>query len=193
MKKLYAMRIGCDRIILTVLLIPLAFAFSGSKTKMKKVELIDGIHARVPAEFYEMGEQDILERYMLYKMPLAMYSSQDRLAEFGLSISDNFWEGNDLELLGEFQQSNLNYLYDKIKIEKQGVREIHKHKVYYFEFTSATRFSNAYEKKYTIVQYMIIQNRILVFNFSCPQFDRDKYQDAAWGIMNSIKVKSNPF
>ncbi len=187
------MRIGCARRHALPFILLLGVIAMAAGIKMQKVHLIDGIDAKVPAAFYRMTEQDINERYLTYKMPLAMYSSEDRLAEFGLSISDNFWEGSDLELLGEFQQSNLNYLYDKLEIEKQGVREVHKHQVYYFEFTSATRYSNSYERKYTIVQYMIVQNRILVFNFSCPKFDREKYQDAAWQIMNSIKIKSNPF
>ena len=168
-------------------------SFELDAQKLQKVELIDGIKAKVPSNFYRMQDRDILERYMVYKMPLAMYSSEDRLAEFGLAISDNFWEGNDLELLGEFQESNLNHLYDKVKIEDKGVKTLHKHQAYFFELTSATRYSTSYEKKYTIMQYMIVQNRILVFNFSCPAFDREKYEEAARQIMNSIQIKKDPF
>jgi hypothetical protein len=191
------MQIACANPPMKNLLIPgfllLGLVFSAAGGKNKKVELIEGIVAHMPVDFYRMDDRDILERYMFYKMPLAMYSSEDRLAEFGVAISDNFWEGGDLELLGEFQLSNLNYLFDNIQIESKGIREVHKSQVYFFEFMSSTVNSNAYEKKYTIVQYLIIQNRILVFNFSCPQFEREKYQEMAWQILNSIKVKKNPF
>jgi len=171
----------------------LFLVFSGAGGKYKKVELIKGIWAQMPVEFYRMEDRDILERFMFYKMPLAMYSSKDRLAEFGVAISDNFWEGGDLELLGDFQLANLHYLFDNIQIEKKGIREVHNSRFYFFEFMSSTVNSNVYEKKYTLIQYLIIQNRILVFNFSCPQFEREKYQNMAWDILNSINVKKNPF
>lgn len=179
------------KLILVLILLPTFFsAYAGGG---KKVTIVDGITAKMPKDFYKMEDREILDRIMVYKMPLAMFSSGDRLAEFGLSISDNYWAGNDVELLGEFQNAAIHNLFDRLQVLDQGVREVHKHQMYFFEILAGTSAGSAYEKKYSLIHYVIVQNRILVFNFSCFQFEREKYKDIAWEILSSLKIKGDPF
>jgi hypothetical protein len=166
---------------------------SDSSEKMVKVTVREGVKVKLPQSFYKMPDRDILERYRSYKLPIAMYSSPDRLTEFGISISDNFWSGNDLELLLDFQKSNIMALYDRVKFLNQGIRKVHRHDMAYFELQSDTRYARSFEKKYTIVQYAVVDNRVLVFNFSCPIDQKEKWEKTAWKIMDSIRLKKSIF
>lgn len=166
---------------------------SDKPEKLVKVKVREGIKVKLPESFYKMPDKDILERYRSYKLPIAMYSSQDRLTEFGISISDNFWSGNDLDLLLDFQKSNIMALYDRVKFLDQGIRNVHRHDMAYFELQSDTRYARSFEKKYTIVQYAVVDNRVLVFNFSCPLDQKEQWEKSAWKIMDSIRLAKSIF
>jgi hypothetical protein len=161
--------------------------------KLKRVKLREGISAKLPNNFYKMSNEDIVERYRSYKLPIAMFSSQDRLMEFGLSISDNFWGGNDLELLMEFQKSNLAALFDDIEFKDSGIKKVHKYDMAFFEINTASKFSRSFEKKFTLLHYAVVDNRVLVFNFSCPAERKDELRSVAWQIMESLKIAKSVF
>ncbi len=161
--------------------------------KFINVKVREGIKVKLPQSFYKMPDKDITERYRSYKLPIAMYSSEDRLTEFGVSISDNFWSGNDLDLLLDFQKSNIMSLYDKVEFKKQGIRKIHKHNMAFFELESNTKFSRSFEKKYSLLHYAVVDNRVLVFNFSCPLDQKEQWSELSWKIMNSIKLSKKIF
>lgn len=160
---------------------------------MVNVQVREGIKVKLPEVFYKMPDKDILERYRSYKLPIAMYSADDRLTEFGVSISDNFWSGNDLELLLDFQKSNIMALFDKVEFKNQGIRQVHKSNMAFFELESNTRYSRQFEKKYTLLHYAVVDNRVLVFNFSCPIDQKEKWSETAWKIMDSIRLKKAIF
>ncbi len=181
------------RIIISIFFYLLLSSFSGDHHKLSKVQVREGIKIKIPEAFYKMPERDIVERYRSYKLPIAMYSAEDRLTEFGVSISDNFWSGNDLELLLDFQKSNIMALFDKVDFKKQGIRKVHKNNMAFFELESDTRYARKFEKKYTLLHYAVVDNRVLVFNFSCPIDQKDQWEDTAWKIMDSIRLKKSVF
>ena len=49
------------------------------------------------------------------------------------------------------------------------------------------------KKKYTLLHYAVVDNRVLVFNFSCPIDQKDQWVDTAWKIMDSIRLKKINF
>lgn len=161
--------------------------------KLVSVKVREGIKIKVPKSFYQMPNEDIVARYRSYKLPIAMYSSEDRLTDIGISISDNFWGGNDLELLLDFQKSNINELFDEVEFLNQGIRKVHKKEMAFFELETSTRFSRSFEKKYTIVQYAVVDNRVVVFNFSCPIDQKGEWLITAWKIMDSVKMSKSVF
>lgn len=182
------------RIIIPVFLAIFLSSFvSGDNIRFTKRNVREGIKIKIPENFYKMPDKDILERYRSYKLPIAMYSSEDRLMEFGVSISDNFWSGNDLELLMEFQKSNIMALYDKVKINKEGIRQIHKYDMAYFEIETDTRYARSFEKKYSLLHYAVVDHRVVVFNFSCPVERKEQWSEHAWKIMDSIKMTKKVF
>jgi hypothetical protein len=181
------------KFVLLILLSAFMISMSSDHEKLVNVKVREGIKLKLPQSFYKMPDKDILERYRSYKLPIAMFSSEDRLSELGISISDNFWSGNDLELLMEFQKSNILSLYDKVEFLQQGIRKVHKHEMAFFELKTDTRISRSYEKKYTLVQYAVVNNRVVVFNFSCPIDQKEKWSELAWQIMESIKISKSVF
>ena len=182
------------RIVIPFILSVFFLSFtSGDQIKFSKRNVREGIKIKIPENFYKMPNKDILERYRSYKLPIAMYSSEDRLMELGISISDNFWSGNDLELLMEFQKSNIMALYDKVKITKEGIRKVHKYDMAYFEIETDTRYARTFEKKYSLLHYAVVDNRVIVFNFSCPVGRKDEWSEHAWKIMDSIKMAKKVF
>lgn len=196
MKNLSGLLTECVNMRFILIFIPFLLfltSFNGDHQKLIKVQVREGIKVKLPKSFYKMPERDIVARYRSYKLPIAMFSADDRLTEFGVSISDNFWSGNDLELLLDFQKSNIMALFDKVEFKNQGIRKVHKNEMAFFELESDTRYARKFEKKYTLLHYAVVNNRVLVFNFSCPIDQKEKWSETAWEIMDSIRLKKSIF
>jgi hypothetical protein len=84
-------------------------------------------------------------------------------------------------------------LYDRVEFKKQGIRDIHKSNMAFFELETDTKYARSYEKKYTLVHYAVVNNRVVVFNFSCPVERKEKWAPIAWEIMDSIKLSKSVF
>lgn len=152
----------------------------------KKYQLTKGISAKLPADFYPMADQDIASKYPSTKKPLAMFTTSDRMADFGLNVTKSNWAGNDLQLLKEIYKSTLFTMYTEVDILSEEVKTINKQNFVALEFTSKSEGT----KKYTYLQYGIFNHKVYIFNFTCTEREMPKWKETATEIMNSVKVKA---
>jgi hypothetical protein len=154
--------------------------------KLKKVSVADGVSVKLPDGFVRMSDDDMAVKYPSTKKPVAMFSSLDRMVDFGLNVTKSNWAGNDLNLLKEVYKSTLYTLFSEVSILKEEVRTVNKNDFVVLEFTS---YSD-HVRKYTYLQYGIFNNRVYIFNFTCPAKMQPEWQAIAEEIMNSVKVKT---
>lgn len=152
---------------------------------MKRHQLTEGISAAVPDNFVPMSDNDIATRYPSTKKPLAMFTSNDMTVDFGLNVTKSNWAGDDLALLKDVYKSTLYTLYSEVRIIREEIQTINKQNFVVLEFTSKADQT----RKYTFLQYGIFNNRVYIFNFTCPEREMTKWATTASEIMASVKVK----
>ena len=121
-----------------------------------------------------------------------MMTSEDDAADFGYNISFNQW-GNNLKLLKEFMKSNHTFYFKDIQYLQDTIITQGKRKFVVLEFVSFTQNKEtdrelAPIRTYSYMMYTVEDNRILVFNYTCPARIMDKWKQAAPAIMSSIKI-----
>lgn len=183
---------GTDKLLLITLL----FEFVGlQNTNFVTVKITNYIKVSLPAEFSPMTLDDMVVKYPSPRKPTAMYTNPDRLVDFGLNETPNNWPANDLELLKNIYKSNILNLYDTVFFIQQVVQKINKREFIVLEFVSGIEGKNIRGKRapligtYSYIQYTVYNDKILVFNFSCPGFFKKEWEQSAKIIMNSIKIK----
>ena len=161
---------------------------TASVPKLRPQKIAEGVTVSLPSDFVPMSDNDIAQRYPSTKKPLAMYTSLDRVVDFGVNESKATFPGSDLNILKEFYHSTILSLYNKVEFIQKGViQPIKKRDYIVFEFTSEV--DKTY--KYTYLQYALINNRVFIFNFSCPQEYKDKWQETAKAIMQTVKLNES--
>ncbi len=161
---------------------------TASVPKLRPQKIAEGVTVSLPSDFVPMSDNDIAQRYPSTKKPLAMYTSLDRVVDFGVNESKATFPGSDLNILKEFYQSTILSLYNKVDFMQKGViQPIKKRDYIVFEFTS--EIDKTY--KYTYLQYALINNKVFIFNFSCPQEYKDKWQETAKAIMQTVKLNDS--
>jgi len=167
-------------------------AHSQSKTKLSKVKLTEKVTVYVPKKFTPMEEGDIQQRYQSHRKPLALYTDDERLVDFGVNRSFSIWQESDIELLRAFYEASILELYDKVEFYDQGVKIINGHEFAFFEFHSVVMPETSFQKsvhKYTYLMYALSGGTTYVFNFSCPYSREAEWKQIAHSMMAAIKVK----
>lgn len=165
------------------------------EVSLKKVAINKDIKVALPEEFIQMTEQDINEKYISYRDPIALYTSQDRAIDFGVNLSVTHWKPEDLKIMQEFYENSIRSLYSEVNFIKKEIETINDIPYAVFEFESSVEGeSNAITQtnaisKYTLIHYAIVNNKTVLFNFSSPLNAKDKWQAVAHEIMESIKIK----
>ena len=147
---------------------------------------------KVPKGFIPMSDEDKQQRYESARIPIALYTDEARLAEFGVNRSYSIWQEGDLDMLQEFYRSSIMELFDKVEFIGQGTKTIHKQEFVYFEFESVVRPENNFQRsisKYTYLMYALKGGTTYVFNFTSELAVKEQWQDVAHSIMESIKLK----
>ncbi|MBW8048821.1 MAG: hypothetical protein FVQ77_00475 [Cytophagales bacterium] len=183
---------GTDKLLLITFL----FEFVGlQNVNFVTVKITDYIKVSLPEEFLPMTFDDLVVKYPSPKKPTAMYTNPDRLVDFGLNETSNNWPANDLELLKNLYRSSILNLYDTVFFIQQVVQKINKREFIVLEFVSGSEGISIRGKlapligTYSYIQYTVYNDKILVFNFSCPAFFKKEWEQSAKMIMNSIKIK----
>ncbi len=167
--------------------------FSFTADELVKVKLNKEVTVYIPESFTPMTAEDMKIRYQSYRVPLALYTDDSRLVEFGVNRSFTQWQENDLAMMGKFYEASLSELYDKVTYIDKGIKEVNGHQFVYFEFNSLVYPENDYQdsvKKYTYLMYALSEGASYIFNFTCEKSLQKKWQPTAQKVMSQIQLKN---
>lgn len=165
--------------------------------KLVKTKITKDITVSLPADFAPMTDDDMAKKYFTYRKPTAMYTNPDRVVDFGFNQTQTQWRKTDLPILQKFYKSSIVSMYSKVDFEQETIGTINNRDFVIFEFVSEVKDEDpnslnkgSVTRQYSYIQYTIENNKVLVFNFTCPNQMKDKWQDVARAIMGSIKINS---
>ena len=181
-----------NRLVLFIILLTFS---SFTKPDLKKTKIFEGVTVGLPKDLLPMTEQDLAAKSASVRKPLAAYTSMDRQADFVVNYSYSKWAETDMDMLKGFYRGSIQNLFDKVEFLSEGIEEINRRKYVYFEFLSTLEgdpnsISNQKViRKYTYVQYVLVNGKTLVFNFTCPANQRNQWQEVAKEMMQTIEIK----
>jgi len=168
---------------------------AAEKPKLVKTKVNENLSIMVPKEWIAMDGMDFTQRYPSVRAPLAAYTNQERTVDFSVNISATQWPDANLEMSKKFFKASLMNMFDRVDILDEGIHEVSKKKLIFFEFESRVEGNKKNQElkdpilKYTYVQYLIEPNRTLVFSFNCPRRMKDEWQETAHAMMSGLKLK----
>ncbi len=172
-----------------VLLLGSMLSLNAQTTKFKKVKPYEGIKMSIPQDFVEMSESDMAQRYVTSKKPTMVYTNSNMEVDMDVNLTKNFWNSSDFNLLKDFYKSSIYNSHKRVEFIKEEVVEINKRKYVWLEYKSAfAQRGGSLKKQFTVILFTIVQDRILVFSFRCPQRRMEQWQEISHTAMNSIKV-----
>ena len=160
--------------------------------KLVTTKVADNIKLKLPKNFAPMSDEDKAQRYESSRLPLALFTSPDRVADFGVNRAYSVWRESDLEMLAEFYEASIMELYDKVEFVGKGIKEVNGKKFVFFEFTSVVYPENQFQgniAKYTYLMYALDQGTTYIFNFSSEKNAQNRWQPVARQVMASIRIK----
>ncbi|WKN46145.1 hypothetical protein [Tunicatimonas pelagia] len=188
MKYVFVLIFGCS-------FVAAISSFRSVEDTFVRVDISEEISVSLPESFKVMTADQMQQKFLSARPPLAAYTSANQVADFSVSAANTRWRADDLPMLKDFYRSSLLELYDEVDFIEEGIREVDKTQVAFFEFTSVVKQDeDAITPKppvhrYTYAQYTIRQNKALVFTFSCPRQRQSQWQPIAQKVMESVKLK----
>ncbi len=176
-------------------IIAIISGFRPTEDKFIRVDISEEISVSLPESFKVMTADQMQQKFLSARPPLAAYTSPNQLADFSVSAANTRWRADDLPMLKDFYRSSLLELYDEVDFLDEGIREVDNTQVAYFEFTSMIKqdedaiVPKPPVHRYTYAQYTIRQNKAIVFTFSCPRQRQTQWQPTAQKVMKSVKLK----
>ncbi|GAL84661.1 hypothetical protein CHU_0110 [Sporocytophaga myxococcoides] len=171
--------------IFSFLLIALVAGFTGKEQKLVQTKLVDGISIGLPKDFYVMTDDDIATKYPSTKKPLAMYTNIDRLVDFGLNVTKSRIPGTDLSVIKDFYKATILQTYDKVTFIQDTILPVNGKRLIAFEFVSVSEGT----KKYSFIQYALVNGFIYIFNYTAPENLRAQWQPIVRESMNTIHIE----
>ena len=165
------------------------------EVSLKKVKVNKEIIVFIPEDFIQMTEQDIAEKYISYRAPLALFTNQNRTIDFGVNLSVTHWKPSDIEILQDFYESSIRSLYTEVDFIRKEIETVNEVPFAVFEFISTVEGEQSAIKtttaisKYTLIYYAIVNNKTVLFNFTAPATAKNEWQGPAKEIMQSIQIK----
>ncbi len=177
------------------LLLMCAISAKGQYADLKKVQVNKSIRLSLPEDFTPMSEHEIQTKYISYRSPIALYANHNRTADLGINLSVTHWAPNDLEILQEFYENSIRTLYTQVEFLRKDIETVGGIRFAVFEFISTVTDEESIVNrspaisKYTLIYYAIVNDKTILFNFTCAAQEREIWQDTANEIMNSIQIK----
>jgi hypothetical protein len=159
--------------------------------KLLTAKINDFITIPVPEDFKQMNDDELAAKYPSGRKPLAMFSSFDLLTNFGVNATNTAWEEKDLAILKDFQKANIRTLYENAAFTRDEIVKIGKKQFAVFEFVgdgSAEGGRTAKYKQYYYMMYCIVRKQVYVFNFNCPNTEKQAWQPMVQKMMAGVKV-----
>lgn len=176
------------------LTILLSIAFFTEAQKLTTVKVGEDISLRIPDNFINMSTEDRFAKFASSKVPLAMYTSEQRNVDLGVNDNNMQWTKDDTKVVYGFYKASLQNLFDEIEFIQDTITMINGKEFIVFEFESVVKDDNAFSSKkglknYTYIQYTSYNEQVLLFNFGCRARFKNEWEGVAKDIMKSVKVK----
>ncbi len=180
--------------ILYTLIIIFSYNIDAQET-LTRLKVTKEISVAIPESFTQMTDAELYNKYISDRKPIAMYTSRDKRADFGINVNSSPWAGNDLEILKSFYKANMGNLFTEVEFLTDEVQTIGNRQFAVLEFVSVLVDENSIGtvntvSKYTYIQYTIRNGKVLLFNFTCPALQKKKWESTAKEIMQSVRIKS---
>ena len=162
--------------------------------KYVKTKVSDAITMSLPQDFILMSQTDLNTKYVSSKAPIAAYTDFSRTVDLGVNVAYSRWNQEDLEIMKSFYKSTIMGLYDEVQFITEEIKEVNGNDFAVFEFlssvsdTEGTTITQGTLNKYVRIQYTIIKSKTVLFNFSCPARQKDRWAPIAKEILESVKI-----
>ncbi|TXK33883.1 hypothetical protein FVR03_18150 [Pontibacter qinzhouensis] len=179
---------------LAFLVIILVAGAAFANTKLKKFSITKEISVMLPQDFLPMPDDGIARKYPSTTKPLAVYTSPNGQIDFSVTQKRSRFKENDLQMLREFYKASLTEKFTKVDFIREEIASVKGKDHIIFEFVSTladTRQGSnlAPVQRYSIVQYAVQGDQLLIFTFHVPFMLKKDWQPIAQEVMSSIKVK----
>lgn len=179
-----------------VFILPFIFVLLSSfqSAKLVKKKIGDAITMEIPEDFVLVSEQEVRQRNISDKQPLAYYTDQSGDVDLVINLAFSRWRSTDLEMMRSFYKSNILGLYDQVNFIRDDVEEVNGKSFAVFEFISKTEDERNLSiggnaiSKYVYIEYTIVNHKTLLCTFSCPAHLKDYWQGTAKKMMDSINI-----
>ena len=169
---------------------------SFSEPGFVKTKINNNIVLLLPEEFQVMTAQDVTEKVVTPRQSIALYTNPERRVNFSINQSSTSWEDSDLDLMKDFYKSSLMSLFSEIEFIREDIEIIKGREFAVFEFISIVRDQRSSVsstgrsvKRYNYIQYTLVDSKTIVFSFSAPAVERNRWSGPARTIMSSVKIK----
>lgn len=163
-------------------------------TKLKKYQITKEVSVMLPRDFAPMPDDGIARKYPAANKPVAVYSSPNGQVDFSMAQKRSQFGQQDLHMLRDIYKANLMERFTKVDFIRDEVANINGRDYIVLEFVSvmadernATHMSPV--QKYSIMQYSIKGNQLMVFSLHMPFMMKNDWQNTAREIMGSLRVK----
>ncbi len=158
------------------------------------MEISKDILVQLPKDFAPLPDDGIARKYPAPVKPLAVYSSPDGQIDFSVTQKPSQFRAQDLSMLREFYKANLLERFSKVDFIRQDITQVKGKDFIVFEFVSTLaderKTSNlAPVHKYSIIEYTIQGDQLLIFTLHLPVNMKNEWQATARQIMASVKLE----
>jgi len=173
-----------------ILLAGVAFA----QPKLKKTQISKEISVLLPQDFTPLTDDAIARKYPASTKPLAVYTSPNGQIDFSVTQKRSQFQAQDLSMLREFYKANLLERFTKVDFIRQEVAQVKGKDYIIFEFVSTVADERGTTnlgqvQKYSIVQYTIQGDQLLIFTMHAPFMLKNDWQPIMRQVMSSINLK----
>jgi hypothetical protein len=163
-----------------------------AQESFKTIKAVDNkVSMSVPESFRPMTTEEMSQRLLSAKPPRLSLTDRYAAIDFTLTVAPTMWDARDLHLMKEFYKSTFYAVYDDIQMDEEALVTIKDRSFLIFKMSTMVAGENLKKPiyKYSYLAYTIIGNQLFIFNFSCPQSEKNRWVDTAEQIMQSIKIK----
>lgn len=166
---------------------------SDAPINLKKTTIAKRVNVLLPEDFTMMPDEGIAAKYPAARKPLGVFSSPNGQVDFSVNEKPTTFIAKDLPLVKDIYKASILRTFSEVQFIRDEIKSIDKKQMVVFEFVSTLKDENpnsnkAPVKKYTIIQYYIHGGKVMIFTFNAPTLLKDKWQETANKIMNSIKL-----
>lgn len=164
-------------------------------TKLKKTQITKEVSIMLPRDFTPLPDDGIARKYPAANRPVAVYSSPNGQVDFSMTQKRSQFGAQDLKMLRDVYKANLLERFTKVDFIRDEVATINGRDYIVFEFVSvmADERSGSHlspVQKYSIMQYTVQGNQLMVFSMHMPFMMKNNWQDTAREIMGSVRIKT---